>query len=42
MDLYMRRGNKLQENWVLIDLTKFAADCGVDVLAKLPRDHYMI
>ena len=36
MDFYLRRQDRLLENWVLIDLIKFAADCGVDLLAKLP------
>ena len=35
MDFYVRRGNKLHENWVLIDLVDFAAQCGVDLLAPL-------
>lgn len=36
MDFYVRRGPKLHENWVLIDLVDFAAQCGVDLLAALP------
>jgi predicted ester cyclase len=36
MDFYVRRGDKLHENWVLIDLVDFARQCGVDLLAKLP------
>lgn len=36
MDFYVRRGDKLLENWVLIDLIDFAAQCGVDLLAGLP------
>jgi len=31
----MRRGEKLHENWILIDLIDFARQCGVDLLAKL-------
>ena len=37
MDFYVRRGDKLLENWVLIDLIDFAAQCGVDLLAGLPE-----
>jgi len=37
MDFYVRRGDKLAENWVLIDLVDFWAQCGVDLLAELPR-----
>ncbi|MEM7095406.1 MAG: ester cyclase [Actinomycetota bacterium] len=36
MDFYVRRGELLHENWVLIDLVDFAAQCGVDLLAPLP------
>ncbi len=36
MDFYVRRGPKLHENWVLIDLIDFAAQCGVDLLEGLP------
>ena len=36
MDFYVRRGDKLHENWVLIDLVDFWAQCGVDLLAELP------
>ena len=32
MDFYVRRGAKLHENWVLIDLIDFARQCGVDLL----------
>ncbi len=35
MDFYVRRGDKLHENWVLIDLIDFARQCGVDLLAPL-------
>jgi hypothetical protein len=35
MDFYVRRGDKLHENWVLIDLVDFAAQCGVDLLEGL-------
>ncbi len=38
MDFYAARGNLLAENWVLIDLIQFAADCGVDLLAEMPED----
>ncbi len=38
MDFYLRRGDRLLENWVLIDLIRFAADCGVDLMAKLPGE----
>ena len=41
MDFYLRRDDKLIENWVLIDLVKFAADCDVDLMAKLPNGHVM-
>lgn len=35
MDFYVRRGPKLHENWVLIDLIDFAAQCGVDLMERL-------
>lgn len=35
MDFYLRVGDKLSENWVLIDLVDFACQCGVDLLAPL-------
>ncbi|MEM9465979.1 MAG: ester cyclase [Actinomycetota bacterium] len=35
MDFYVRRGDKLHENWVLIDLIDFAAQCGIDLLEGL-------
>jgi len=38
MDFYTARGSRLSENWVLIDLIRFAADCGVDLLADMPED----
>ncbi len=38
MDFYVRRGEKLHENWVLIDLIDFAQQCGVDLLARLPSE----
>lgn len=38
MDFYVRRGGKLHENWVLIDLVDFARQCGVDLLAALPGE----
>ena len=37
MDFYVRRGDRLHENWVLIDLVDFAAQCGVDLLAPLDQ-----
>ena len=37
MDFYIRRGNMLAENWVMIDLIRFAADCGIDLMAKLQK-----
>ena len=37
MDFYIRRSDRLLENWVLIDLIDFAAQCGVDLLAGLPE-----
>ena len=35
MDFYVRRGSRLLENWVLIDLIEFASGCGVDLLARI-------
>ncbi|MEL6125489.1 MAG: hypothetical protein AAFR57_03705 [Pseudomonadota bacterium] len=35
MDFYIRRGDRLYENWVMIDLVDFAAQCGQDLLAPL-------
>lgn len=35
MDFYVRRGPKLAENWVLIDLIDFARQCGVDLLSGI-------
>lgn len=35
MDFYVRRGDRLWENWVLIDLVDFAQQCGIDLLAPL-------
>lgn len=37
MDFYVRRGDLLYENWVLIDLIDFAAQCGVDLMEALPH-----
>ncbi len=37
MDFYVRRGARLHENWVLIDLIDFWAQCGVDLLGRIPR-----
>ncbi|MEM7272472.1 MAG: ester cyclase [Actinomycetota bacterium] len=38
MDFYVRRDDRLHENWVLIDLIDFAAQCGVDLLADFPEE----
>ncbi|MDE0521155.1 MAG: ester cyclase [Boseongicola sp.] len=38
MDFYTSRGGRLAENWVLIDLIRFASDCGVDLMGRLPED----
>ncbi len=38
MDFWTRDGNKLRENWVLIDLIGAAKESKVDLLAKLPRE----
>ncbi len=38
MDFYTANGSRLSENWVLIDLIRFAADCGVDLMAQMPED----
>ena len=35
MDFYVRRGDKLVEHRVLIDLIDFWSQCGVDLLARL-------
>lgn len=35
MDFYLRRGERLYQNWVFIDLIDFAAQCGVDLMAPL-------
>ena len=40
MDFYVRRENKLHENWVLIDLIDFASQCGVDLLARIPETEH--
>ncbi len=37
MDFYVRRDEKLHENWILIDLIDFATQCGVDLLARIPE-----
>ncbi|HRK24368.1 MAG TPA: ester cyclase [Beijerinckiaceae bacterium] len=37
MDFYVRRDDRLHENWILIDLIDFARQCGVDLLAPLQR-----
>ena len=37
MDFYTCRDGLLHENWVLIDLVRFASDCGVDLMARLPE-----
>ncbi|MGY3569833.1 ester cyclase [Vibrio paucivorans] len=36
MDFYVRRDDKLHENWVLIDLIEFGQQCGINLLDKLP------
>ncbi len=38
MDFYVRDGDLIAENWVLIDLVKFGLDCGVDLMARMPED----
>ncbi len=38
MDFYVRRGKKLHENWVLIDLIDFWAQCGVDLMGRLVEE----
>ncbi len=38
MDSYTASGNRLSENWVLIDLIRFASDCGVDLMENMPED----
>ena len=38
MDFYIRRGERLAENWVLIDLVDFARQCGVDLLSRPPEE----
>lgn len=38
MDFYIRRGDKLAENWVMIDLIGFARSIGLDLMSKLPLD----
>lgn len=35
MDFYVRRGERLLENWVLIDLIDFGLQCGVDLLENI-------
>ena len=35
MDFYVRRGERLHENWVLIDLIDFGRQCGVDLLEQI-------
>ena len=37
MDFYIRGGDKLPANWVMIDLIGFASDCGIDLLAEMPE-----
>ena len=36
-DFYVRRGDKLLENWLLIDVIDFRAQCGVGLMAGLRR-----
>lgn len=38
MDFYTTRSGRLAENWVLIDMIRFASDCGVDLMALMPED----
>lgn len=38
MDFYIRRGDLLAENWVLIDLVDFARQCGVGPASELRED----
>ncbi len=35
IDVYLRRGDQLLDDWVFIDLVDFARQCGVDLLAPL-------
>jgi len=37
MDFWIRDGELLLENWVMIDLIGAALESGVDLLAKLSR-----
>jgi hypothetical protein len=39
VDIYRRDGDKLAENWVIIDVLNFLALQGVDVLARLQKIH---
>lgn len=41
MDFYVRRDDKLHENWVLIDLIEFGQQCGINLLDKLPEPELM-
>ena len=36
MDFWKREGDKLLENWVMIDLIEAALESGVDLLVELP------
>ena len=38
MDFYTSRNGRLAENWVLIDMIRFASDCGVDLMALMPEE----
>ena len=38
MDFYIRRDDRLAENWVFIDLVDFARQCGVNLTPKLRED----
>lgn len=38
VDLYRRKGDKLAENWIFIDIPHFMAMQGVDILAELGRE----
>jgi len=35
VDMYRRDGDKLVENWVLIDIPHYLAQQGLDVLARM-------
>ncbi len=35
VDIYRRRGDKLAENWIFIDMLHFFRSQGVDLLARM-------